>query len=97
MLEALVAGERDPKVLADLAKRTLRHKIPDKRRVRVLQTGTPATHAPLHSAEQPSGDVVRSIFDTKEIVGESGQRGSESGLCILGCLLSRDRQGSGCS
>jgi len=28
MLEALVAGERDPKVLADLAKRTLRHKIP---------------------------------------------------------------------
>jgi len=28
MLEALVGGERDPKVLADLAKRTLRHKIP---------------------------------------------------------------------
>ena len=28
MLEALVAGERDPKVLADLAKRTLRRKIP---------------------------------------------------------------------
>jgi transposase len=28
MLEALVAGERDPKVLADLAKRSLRHKIP---------------------------------------------------------------------
>jgi transposase len=28
MLEALVTGERDPKVLADLAKRTLRHKIP---------------------------------------------------------------------
>jgi transposase len=28
MLEALVAGERDPKVLAELAKRTLRHKIP---------------------------------------------------------------------
>jgi transposase len=28
MLEALVAGERDPRVLADLAKRTLRRKIP---------------------------------------------------------------------
>jgi transposase len=28
MLEALVTGERDPKVLTDLAKRTLRHKIP---------------------------------------------------------------------
>jgi len=28
MLEALVTGERDPTVLADLAKRTLRHKIP---------------------------------------------------------------------
>jgi transposase len=28
MLEALVGGERDPKVLADLAKRSLRHKIP---------------------------------------------------------------------
>ena len=28
MLEALVAGERDPQVLADLAKRTLRRKIP---------------------------------------------------------------------
>lgn len=28
MLEALVAGERDPAVLADLAKRTLRRKIP---------------------------------------------------------------------
>jgi hypothetical protein len=27
MLEALVMGERGPKVLADLAKRTLRHKI----------------------------------------------------------------------
>jgi transposase len=28
MLEALVAGERDPQILADLAKRTLRRKIP---------------------------------------------------------------------
>jgi transposase len=29
MLQALVAGERDPKVLADLAQRTLRRKIPE--------------------------------------------------------------------
>jgi len=29
MLEALIAGERDPAVLADLAKRRLRHKIPE--------------------------------------------------------------------
>ena len=28
MLEALVTGERDPEILADLAKRTLRRKIP---------------------------------------------------------------------
>src|SRR3954453_4682768 len=29
MLEALIAGQRDPAVIADLAKRTLRRKIPD--------------------------------------------------------------------
>jgi len=29
MLEALIAGHRDPTVIADLAKRTLRRKIPD--------------------------------------------------------------------
>ncbi len=29
MLEALIAGERDPEVIADLAKRSLRRKIPD--------------------------------------------------------------------
>jgi transposase len=29
MLQALVAGERDPKVLANFAKRSLRHKIPE--------------------------------------------------------------------
>jgi transposase len=29
MLEALIAGERDPAVLADLAKQRLRHKIPE--------------------------------------------------------------------
>jgi hypothetical protein len=28
IIDALVAGERDPKVLAELAKRSLRHKIP---------------------------------------------------------------------
>jgi transposase len=29
MIRALIAGERDPAVLADLAQRTLRSKIPD--------------------------------------------------------------------
>jgi transposase len=29
MLQALIAGQRDPAVLADLAKRRLRHKLPE--------------------------------------------------------------------
>ena len=63
MLEALIAGERDPAVLADLAKRRLRSKIPEldrgahrplQRAPRLLGPAAPRPHRPPHRAPSTS-------------------------------------------
>jgi transposase len=61
MLEALVAGERDPKVLADLAKRTLRHKIPTL--VEALQGRFTEHHAFLVSQYLAQLDTQQATID----------------------------------
>jgi hypothetical protein len=63
MLEALIRGERNPQVLADLVKRKLRNKIPE---LTEALTGRfhehhaflarPAQPAPVHSHAQPAGE-----------------------------------------
>jgi transposase len=61
MLQALVAGERDPKVLADLAKRTLRHKIPEL--VEALQGRFTEHHAFMVSQYLAQLDTQQATID----------------------------------
>jgi transposase len=61
MLQALIVGERDPKVLADLAKRSLRHKIPEL--VEALQGRFTEHHAFLVSQYLAQLDTQQATID----------------------------------
>lgn len=86
MIDALVAGERDPVVLADLAKKRLRSKIPELRRALVGRFGE-------HHAAMLRLHLAHTITSTPCLLISTRRSTPRSNLSLRGCAGCRPSPG----